>query len=138
MDYAHNFTPWLVVLSVVIATLASYTALDIAGRVYSSAGRVKAFWIVGGAIAMGTGIWSMHFIGMLAMQLPVTVTYDPAGVFVSVLVAIGASAGGPPALATVPAGLACRRPSVLVVQHLYADIVGGPASWMAGVSPPPA
>ena len=118
MDYAHTFTPWLVVLSVVIATLASYTALDIAGRLYSSAGRVKAFWIIGGAIAMGTGIWSMHFIGMLAMQLPVAVTYDPTGVFVSVLVAIGASA-----FALWRIG----RPTVRWWQRVLASLVMGAA-----------
>ncbi len=118
MDYAHHFTPWLVVLSVVIATLASYTALDIAGRVYSSAGRVKTLWIVGGAVAMGTGIWSMHFIGMLAMHLPITVTYAPAGVCASVLVAIGASA-----FALWRVG----RPTVRWWQRVLASLVMGAA-----------
>ena len=87
-----HFSPVLVALSIVIATLASYVALDIAGRVYSTTGRVRSLWTAGGAVAMGTGIWSMHFIGMLAMHLPVAIAYDPVVVALSVVVAIGASA----------------------------------------------
>ncbi len=66
----------LVVLSVLIAILASYTALDLAGRVTASRGRARLVWLIGGATSMGIGIWSMHYIGMLAFGLPVPIQYD--------------------------------------------------------------
>lgn len=65
-----------VVLSVLIAITASYTALDLAGRVTASRGRARLVWLIGGATSMGIGIWSMHFIGMLAFSLPVPIRYD--------------------------------------------------------------
>lgn len=68
----------LVLLSVLVAMLASYCALDCAGRVVSAEGRVARIWLVFGAFAMGIGIWSMHFIGMLAFSLPTRLAYDPA------------------------------------------------------------
>jgi serine phosphatase RsbU (regulator of sigma subunit)/NO-binding membrane sensor protein with MHYT domain len=66
----------LVVLSVLIAILASYTALDLAGRVTASRGRARLVWLIGGATSMGIGIWSMHYIGMLAFGLPLPIQYD--------------------------------------------------------------
>ncbi len=66
----------LVALSLVVAAFASYTALELAGRVSASRGRGSWLWLLGGAFAMGTGIWSMHFIGMLAFRLPVPMAYD--------------------------------------------------------------
>src|SRR5437667_8697848 len=54
-----------VVLSVVIAISASYAALDLGGRVTAASGWVRRAWLIGGATAMGFGIWSMHFTGML-------------------------------------------------------------------------
>ncbi|NDW05714.1 PAS domain-containing protein, partial [Jiella sp. 40Bstr34] len=66
----------LVVLSVCIATVAAYTALDLAGRVRSAAGWVRVGWIATAAIAMGGGIWSMHFVAMLAYRMPMEVGYD--------------------------------------------------------------
>jgi PAS domain S-box-containing protein len=82
----------LVALSVVIAVLASYTALDLAGRVTSARRRARSLWLSGGAIAMGIGIWSMHYVGMLAFRLPVPVQYDWPTVLVSLLAAVFASA----------------------------------------------
>jgi two-component system, sensor histidine kinase and response regulator len=81
----------LVALSVVIATLASYAALDLAGRVTSARGRTRFLWVTGGAAAMGLGIWSMHYIGMLAYSLPVRVLYDWPTVLLSLLAAMFAS-----------------------------------------------
>src|SRR5688572_8528201 len=66
----------LVALSLVVAAFASYAALELAGRVSSREGKPSRLWLPGGAFAMGTGIWSMHFIGMLAFSLPVRVAYD--------------------------------------------------------------
>lgn len=81
----------LVALSVFIAILAAYAALDLAGRVTSARGRARLLWLCGGAIAMGTGIWSMHYIGMEALRLPVVVFYNWPIVLVSMLSAILAS-----------------------------------------------
>src|SRR5436305_5536705 len=82
----------LVALSVVIAIVAAYAALDFAARVTSARGTVRFLWLTGGAVAMGTGIWSMHYIGMLAFSLPVPVRYDWPTVLLSLLAAILASA----------------------------------------------
>jgi len=82
----------LVTLSVVIAICASFTALDLAGRVTAARGRTRGIWLFGGAAAMGLGIWSMHYIGMLAFSLPVVVQYDWPTVLLSLVAAIFASA----------------------------------------------
>jgi two-component system cell cycle sensor histidine kinase/response regulator CckA len=78
----------LVALSVVIAICASYAALELAGRVAAARGRAFVFWLIGGAGAMGLGIWSMHYIGMQAFSLPVPVSYDWPTVLLSLRVAI--------------------------------------------------
>jgi len=77
--------------SVLIAIVASYAALDLTGRVTAARGRVRLAWLSGGAIAMGIGIWAMHFKGMLALRLPVPVEYHWPTVLASLLVAILAS-----------------------------------------------
>ncbi|HEX4074064.1 MAG TPA: MHYT domain-containing protein [Candidatus Acidoferrales bacterium] len=82
----------LVALSVVIAVVASYAALDLAGRVTAARGGIRFLWLGGGAMAMGTGIWSMHYVGMLAFDLPVRVEYDWPTVLLSLIAAILASA----------------------------------------------
>jgi PAS domain S-box-containing protein len=81
----------LVALSVLIAMFASYAALDLAGRVTAAGGRTRVFWLLGGAGAMGTGIWSMHYIGMLAFILPIPVAYHWPTVVLSLLAAVLAS-----------------------------------------------
>ena len=85
--------PLLVGLSVFIAIFASYTALNLAGRVSSSEGRARTWWLIGGATTMGTGIWSMHFIGMLAFTLPIPVAYHIPTVVYSLLAAISSGRG---------------------------------------------
>ncbi|HKN37454.1 MAG TPA: MHYT domain-containing protein [Terriglobales bacterium] len=82
----------LVALSVVIAICAAYAALELAGRITAASGRVRSAWLAGGATAMGLGIWSMHYIGMLAFSLPVPVSYDWPTVLLSLLAAVFASA----------------------------------------------
>jgi len=82
----------LVALSVFIAISASYMALDLGGRVTAAHGWIRSAWLAGGAAAMGLGIWSMHFTGMLAFNLPVPVFYDWPRVLLSLLAAILASA----------------------------------------------
>lgn len=81
----------LVVISFIVAILASYTALNMAARVTTSSGTAARVWLCGGSIAMGIGIWAMHFIGMLAMNLPISLSYDPLVTAVSMLIAIGSS-----------------------------------------------
>ena len=84
-----TYHPALVTVSVLMAALAAYAALRLAGRITAAeTGRAKGLWLAAGATAMGVGIWAMHFIGMLAFRLPVAVGYDLAGTLVSVLPAI--------------------------------------------------
>lgn len=78
----------LVVVSLLVAILASYTALDMAERINSTQEFGGRSWLVGGAVAMGIGIWSMHFIGMLAFRLPIVLGYDIWITLLSLLVAI--------------------------------------------------
>ncbi len=66
----------LVVLSFVVAILAAYTALNMAARVAGSEGIAARVWLAGGGIAMGIGVWAMHFIGMLAMDLSMSMSYN--------------------------------------------------------------
>ncbi|MBO9790112.1 putative bifunctional diguanylate cyclase/phosphodiesterase [Xanthomonas phaseoli] len=87
-----TYNPGMVMLSLVVAVLASYTALYLAARTTASRGGIAAAWLVGGAIAMGIGIWSMHFVGMLAFRLPIPVGYDLALTCYSMLAAILTSA----------------------------------------------
>src|ERR1700689_2198196 len=82
----------LVVLSVVIAIFASYAALDLAGRVSAARGWVRSAWLGGGAAAMGVGIWSMRYIGMLSFSMSMPIWYDWPTVLLSLLAAIFASA----------------------------------------------
>ncbi|HEY3935757.1 MAG TPA: MHYT domain-containing protein [Gemmatimonadales bacterium] len=89
--HASHATP-LVVLSFAIAMCASYTALTLAGRVAVARGRARLAWLTGGSVAMGSGIWSMHFVAMLAFHLPISIAYDVPLVTASWLAAVAASA----------------------------------------------
>ncbi|HBN54851.1 MAG TPA: hypothetical protein DD456_12730 [Stenotrophomonas sp.] len=89
---AGSYNPLFVVLSVLVAMLASFTALDMAARVSASRHSGAAVgWLLAGGIAMGAGIWSMHFVGMLAFRLPIPLGYDLGLTVESLLVAIAAS-----------------------------------------------
>jgi diguanylate cyclase (GGDEF)-like protein len=95
--------PKLVVLSVTVAVIASYAALDLAARVSVRRERAAWLWLLGGAGVMGTGIWSMHFIGMLAFHLETPVAYDGRINAASWLIAV---------LASGVALLVVRRPAL--------------------------
>ncbi|WED42765.1 MHYT domain-containing protein [Legionella cardiaca] len=83
----------LVILSYVVAVLASYVALDLVGSLRAERRkRARIFWLIGGAIAMGAGIWSMHFVGMLAFIMPMPMQFEFTWTAASLLVAILASA----------------------------------------------
>ena len=119
---ASSYNSVFVIFSLIVAILASYTALNMAGRVSSSRGashraithtsmsrtgtsstgtshtgksqysKSSALWLAGGSFAMGFGIWSMHFIGMLAFNLPIPLGYDVTLTVLSLLIAIVSSA----------------------------------------------
>lgn len=84
-----TYNLWLVSLSLVVATLASYTALDLSAHISVLARpKLRHVWLAGGAAAMGIGIWSMHFIGMLAFSLPIPLGYDLPTTGYSLVIAI--------------------------------------------------
>jgi len=86
--------PYLVVLSILVASFASYTALDLGGRVGTARGLARRVWLVAAAITMGGGIWSMHFVAMLAFKMPIPMSYDIGLTILSLVVAIVATSGG--------------------------------------------
>ena len=77
--------PIFIALSIVIAILASYAALEILERVKVLSGTSRRNWLIGGAGIFGFGVWSMHFIGMIGYMLPVNVQYNYPIVIASVL-----------------------------------------------------
>ncbi|MCI1040807.1 putative bifunctional diguanylate cyclase/phosphodiesterase [Pseudomonas putida] len=83
-----SYSSSLVLISLCVAILASYTALDLTGRIATAKGRASYLWMGGGALAMGIGVWSMHFIGMLAFSLPIDLGYDLALTAFSLLIAV--------------------------------------------------
>ncbi|WDY55600.1 putative bifunctional diguanylate cyclase/phosphodiesterase [Pseudomonas sp. PSKL.D1] len=83
-----SYSSSLVLISLCVAILASYTALDLTGRITTAKGRAVHLWMLGGAVAMGIGVWSMHFIGMLAFSLPIDLGYDIGLTALSLLIAI--------------------------------------------------
>jgi diguanylate cyclase (GGDEF)-like protein len=82
----------IVVISILVAMLASYTALDMANRIALNRNAAARWWLAGGSLAMGIGIWSMHFIGMLAFRLPIPLSYNIWLTLLSLLVAVAVSA----------------------------------------------
>ena len=89
---AASYDSLQVALSVLIAIAASYAALSLAGRVTVTRKGARAVWLAGGATSMGSGIWAMHFVGMLAFHLPIAVAYDTPTILVALFLAIVASA----------------------------------------------
>jgi len=88
---AVSYNPWVVALSYFIASFASFVALDLAKRVRVQDATVAKVWWLGGSIAMGTGIWSMHFVGMLAVSLPFALGYSYAMTVMSWIFAVAVS-----------------------------------------------
>ncbi len=116
MNATYSIT--LVITSVLVAIAASYAALDLAGLVTASHGRARYAWLAGGSMAMGVGIWSMHFVAMLAFHLPVPIAYDLPLVLLSAAVAIAAS---------LLALFIVSRPAVGVGSILAGGALMGPA-----------
>ncbi|MCR5881501.1 bifunctional diguanylate cyclase/phosphodiesterase [Rhizobacter sp. J219] len=86
-----SYDPWVVVASLSIAFLASYVALDLVERIRANGTRAARLWWLCGSVAMGTGIWSMHFVGMLAYTLPITLGYTGGMTLLSWLAAVAVS-----------------------------------------------
>ena len=85
----------LVILSILLAIVASFTALDLAGRVRVTSGRARYAWLATAAFSMGGGIWSMHFVAMLAFSMPgMDVGYETGLTLGSLAVAIAATGAG--------------------------------------------
>ena len=89
----------LVVISYLVAVVASFTALDMAERLNAAQGPARRFWLLGAAGVLGGGVWSMHFIAMLAYRTPFKVEYDPGLTILSGAIAVIAVAGGLKAIA---------------------------------------
>ncbi|NYH21039.1 MHYT domain-containing protein [Paraburkholderia bryophila] len=87
-----SYNHFLVVVSVLVAIVASDTSLEMKTRVNAARGWQKTGWLCGGAVAMGVGIWSMHFTGMLAFDLPLSIGYDASFTGLSLVIAIVSSA----------------------------------------------
>jgi methyl-accepting chemotaxis protein PixJ len=100
-----------------MGVLASYTSLDLAGRVTAASDRLRHAWLAAGAVAMGVGIWSTHFIGMLAYRLDTPVWYAAGTVALTVVIAVASSAAG---LAVV------SRPVVRMRSLAAATLIMGP------------
>src|SRR5258708_5894568 len=83
-----TYNPYLVVLSILIACFASYSALDLAGHLGAARGLARRAWLAAAAITMGGGIWSMHFVAMLAFVMPIPMSYDIGVTALSLVVAI--------------------------------------------------
>lgn len=93
MVIAGTYNPYLVALSILVATFASYTALDLGGRVPPAQGPTHRIWLAAAALIMGGGIWSMHFVAMLAFVLPMPMSYDVGLTVLSLVLAILAASG---------------------------------------------
>src|SRR6266403_1733821 len=90
--FVGTYEPTLVTLSILVAALAAYAALGLAERI-SAADKplAKRSWLAVGAVTMGIGVWAMHFLGMLAYRVPVSVNYDVWVTLASVAPAVLAS-----------------------------------------------
>src|SRR6267142_453041 len=86
--------PYLVALSILVASFASYTALDLSAHVGAAKGFARSLWLVAAAITMGGGIWSMHFVAMLAFIMPIPMSYDIGLTTLSLVVAMVVTGGG--------------------------------------------
>jgi NO-binding membrane sensor protein with MHYT domain/signal transduction histidine kinase len=83
-----SYNSWLVALSILVAMVVAYTALKLAARVAEGGRSGGRLWLLGGAVAMGMGIWSMHFIGMLAFSVPIPLRYGVFKTLLSLAIAI--------------------------------------------------
>lgn len=86
-----TYNHWVVILSLIIAVFASYSALNLASKISGSQGLTQKWWLIAGSCVMGCGVWAMHFVGMLAFHLNVHIHYDLSVTLLSMLCSIVAS-----------------------------------------------
>lgn len=84
----YSYDPWLVAASVAISMMASFTGLSLTRGISELVESQRQLRIIMASIALGAGIWSMHFVAMLAMRFPVPVFYDLLQTTASALIAI--------------------------------------------------
>jgi NO-binding membrane sensor protein with MHYT domain len=111
-----RYDPVLVVVSALIAIVASFIALEMANRLLMATGTFRSFWLTTGSIALGSGIWSMHFIGMLAVSFPVGVTYNVPTLLLSLIL---------PVIAALQALLITSRPVAKLSTLLFGGVITG-------------
>lgn len=130
-----NYNDWLVLLSLAIAVMASHTALVLAASLPRLSGSTRKFWLAGGAFSLGAGIWSMHFVGMLAYRSPVPLAYDVPLTFASLVLAVTVSGI---ALLTVRHGATARKRLAIGAGTMGAGIAAMHYTGMAAIrmSPP--
>lgn len=133
MNVATTYNPALVGLSFVIAVFASYTALDLGGRIRMATGWISAVWVASAAVAMGGGIWSMHFVAMLAFEMAIPASYDLWLTALSLVLAIAVTAA-----AFAVAGRENARPTDIVLSGFFMGlgIVGMHYTGMAAMRTP--
>src|SRR6201981_3851496 len=86
--------PYPLPLSILVACVASYTALDLSAHVGPARGFARRVWLAAAALTMGSGIWSRHFVGMLALIMPTPMSYDIGLTMLSLVVAIFVTGSG--------------------------------------------
>ncbi|AFC33150.1 PAS/PAC sensor hybrid histidine kinase [Paenibacillus mucilaginosus 3016] len=84
----------LVLLSFIIAVFTSYCAVELCCRLWQVQARMKAVRIALGSLTLGLGFWSMHFVGLLALRLPIEVRYNAPYIFISMLLPVAAVLAG--------------------------------------------
>ena len=94
MEFHGSYDPVLVVLSVAVAVFASFTALNLAGRLLAADASNRNWWLLAAALSLGGGIWSMHFVGMLAYVMPLPTAYDLRLTFLSLVIPFVAAGAG--------------------------------------------
>src|SRR5258708_16901328 len=83
-----TYNPHLVALSILVAAFASYTALDLGGRVAATRGVAPRVWLGAAPLAMGGGIWAMHFLPIPAFKLPIPMSHSIGFTHLSPVLAI--------------------------------------------------
>lgn len=128
-----HYDPVLVALSLALGTFASFTALNLAGRLLVADRASRRWWLLAAAVALGGGIWSMHFVGMLAFDMPMPVTYDVQLTLLSLLLPIMVVGAGLLTLSRFGNGL---RPLIAAGLLAGAGVVVMHYSGMAGMRMP--
>lgn len=117
LHHSHNAV--LICISVLIAIFASYTALDLVSSITLAKGRARLAWLLCGSLAMGVGIWSMHFVGMLAFSFPgISISYDIFQLVLSIVVAI---------IASMFALLVVTRKTLTLISYFFGSAAMGAA-----------